>query len=52
VNYSGASPDFPEGEEFSVKSLGAPDSPVRQTRAHFGYPFASLLNPVLGLFIG
>jgi hypothetical protein len=52
VNYSGAPLDFPEGEEFSVKSPGAPDSPVRQTRAHFGYPFAPLLNPILGLFIG
>jgi hypothetical protein len=59
VNYSGAPLNFPEGEEFSVKSLvhrtlsgGAPDSPVRQTRAHFGYPFALLLNPILGLFIG
>jgi hypothetical protein len=52
VNYSRAPLDFLEGEEFSVKSLGAPDSPVRQTRAHFGYPFAPLSNPILGLFIG
>jgi hypothetical protein len=52
VNYSEAPLDFPEGEEFSVKSRGAPDSPVRQTRAHFGYPFAPLLNLFLGLFIG
>jgi hypothetical protein len=52
VNYSGAPLDFSEGEEFSAKSLGAPDSPVRQTRAHFGYPLLSLLNPILGLFIG
>jgi hypothetical protein len=59
VNYSGAPLDFPKGEEFSVKSLvhrtlfgGTPDSPVRQTRAHFGYPLLSLLNPLLGLFIG
>jgi hypothetical protein len=52
VNYSGAPLDFPEGEELSVKSPGAPDSPVRQTRAHFGYPLLSLLNPILGLFIG
>jgi hypothetical protein len=44
VNYCGAPLDFPEGEEFSVKSPGAPDSPVRQTRAAFGYPFALLLN--------
>jgi hypothetical protein len=33
-------------------SGGTPDSPVRQTRAHFGCPFAPLLNPILGLFIG
>jgi hypothetical protein len=45
VNYSGAPLDFPEGEEFSVKSPGAPDSPVRQTRAHFGYPFALFVEP-------
>jgi hypothetical protein len=59
VNYSEAPLDFPKGEEFSVSPLvhrtlsgGAPDSPVRQTRAHFGYPLLSLLNPILGLFIG
>jgi hypothetical protein len=52
VNYSGAPLDFPEGDEFDLESPGAPDSPVRQTRAHFCYPFAPLLNPILGLFIG
>jgi hypothetical protein len=59
VNYSGAPLDFLEGEEFGLKSLvhrtlsgGTPDSPVRQTRAAFGYPLLSLLNPILGLFIG
>jgi hypothetical protein len=52
VNYSEAPLDFPEGEEFSVKSPGAPNSPVCQTRAAFGYPLLSLLNPILGLFIG
>jgi hypothetical protein len=73
VNYSEAPLDFSEGEEFGVKSLGAPDtvrwctghcpvahrtlsggtpdSPVRQTRAHFGYPLLSLLNPILSLFL-
>jgi hypothetical protein len=67
VNYSGAPLDFPEGEEFSVKSPGAPDivrwctghcpvvhrtlsgatrdSPMRQTRAAFGYPLLSLFEP-------
>jgi hypothetical protein len=52
VNYSGVPLDFPEGEEFSVKSPGAPDSPVRQTRAHFGYPFALFVELNLSLFIG
>ena len=66
MNYSGAPLDFPEGDEFDLESSGAPDSPlvhrtlsggtldspVRQTRAHFGYPLLSLLNPILGLFIG
>jgi hypothetical protein len=52
VNYSGAPLKILEGEEFGVEFPGAPDSPVRQTRAHFGYPLLSLLNPFLGLFIG
>jgi hypothetical protein len=59
VNYSGAPLDFPEGGEFELESSGAPDtvrctpdSPVRQTRGAFGYPLLSLLNPILGLFIG
>jgi hypothetical protein len=52
MNYSEAPLRIPEGEVFSLESPGAPDSPVRQTRAHFGYPLLSLLNPFLGLFIG
>jgi hypothetical protein len=32
--------------------LGAPDSPVRQTRVHFGFFCSFLLNPNLDLFIG
>jgi hypothetical protein len=59
VNYSGAPLDFPEGDEFDLESLvhrtlsgGTPDSPVRQTRGAFDYPLLSLLNPILGLFIG
>jgi hypothetical protein len=52
VNYSGAPLDFPEGDEFELESSSAPDSPVRQTRGAFGCPFALLLNPILGLFIG
>ena len=52
MNYSGVPLYFPEGDEFDLESYGAPDSPVRQTRGAFGCPFALLLNPVLGLFIG
>jgi hypothetical protein len=33
-------------------SGGTPDSPVRQTRAHFGCLFLFLFEPFLGLFIG
>jgi hypothetical protein len=60
MNYSGAPLSFPKGEEFGLEFLGAPNTvrwctehcPVRQTRAHFGYPLLSLLNSFLGLFIG
>jgi hypothetical protein len=52
VNYSEAPLRIPEGEVFSLESPGAPDSPMRQTRAHFGYPLLFLLNLFLGLFIG
>jgi hypothetical protein len=51
--------EIPEGDEFELESSGTPDmsggtpdSPVRQTRGAFGYPFALLLNPILGIFIG
>jgi hypothetical protein len=40
VNYSGAAPRIPEGGKFGVRFPGAPDSPVRQTRAAFGLSFA------------
>ena len=59
VNYSGAPQEIPEGGEFELESSGAPDtvrctpdSPVLQTRGAFGCPLLSLLNPILGLFIG
>jgi hypothetical protein len=49
---------FPKVKSWALSSLvhrtlsgGAPDSPVRQTRAHFGYPLLSLFKPILGLFI-
>jgi hypothetical protein len=35
VNYSGVASRIPEGEQFRVEVPGAPDSPVRQTRAYF-----------------
>jgi hypothetical protein len=40
VNYSGAAPGKPEGEEFELIHPGALDCPVRQTRADFGLLFA------------
>ena len=52
MNYSGAAPRIPEGGKFGVGFLGAPDSPVRQTRAHFVCLLLFLFEPFLGLFIG
>jgi hypothetical protein len=63
VNYSRVSLEILEGGEFESESPGAPDrycllsggtpdSPVPQTMGAFGCPFAPLLNPKLGLFIG
>jgi hypothetical protein len=59
VNYSEAPVRIPEGKSLAWSPLvhrtlsgGTPDSLMRQTRAHFGYPLLSLLNPILGLFIG
>ena len=40
VNYSGAAHRILEGGKFGVGFPGAPDSPVRQTRAVFGLSFA------------
>jgi hypothetical protein len=40
MNYSGAAPGKPEGEEFKLIHPGAPDGPVRQTKASFGFLFA------------
>ena len=52
VIYSEVPLKIPEGAKFGMKSPGAPDSPVRQTRAAFGCPLLFWLNPFLGLFIG
>jgi hypothetical protein len=52
VNYIGAAPRKPEAEEFELIYPGAPDSPVRQTRAHSGFLFCSfLLKPNLFLLL-
>jgi hypothetical protein len=37
VNYCGVAPQIAEAEQFRVILPGAPDSPVRQTRAAFGF---------------
>jgi hypothetical protein len=52
VNYSGVAPRIPEGGKFGDDLPGAPDSPVRQTRAAFGCLLLFLFEPFLGLFIG
>jgi hypothetical protein len=52
VNYSRAPLDFPEGEEFSVKSPGAPDTVQCARLGHTSViPLLSLLNPKLGLLL-
>jgi hypothetical protein len=50
VNYSGAPLDFPEGEEFSVKSPGAPDT-VRWHTGQSGVPDQGTLRLSLCSFI-
>jgi hypothetical protein len=50
VNYSAPALKFPEAEEFSARSPGAPDSPVRQTREPFGMPLALYFEPNIGPF--
>jgi hypothetical protein len=50
VNYSGAPLDFPEGEEFSVKSPGAPDT-VRWHTGQSGAPDLGTLRLSHALFV-
>jgi hypothetical protein len=50
VNYSGAPLDFPEGEEFSVKSPSAPDT-VRWHTGLSGAPDQGTLRLSLALFV-
>jgi hypothetical protein len=45
VNYSGVALQKPEAEEFGVDLPGAPDSPVRQTRAAFGFFCSFIFEP-------
>jgi hypothetical protein len=52
MNYSGVAPQIPEASELELIHPGAPDSPVRQTRAAFGCLLLFLFEPFLGLFIG
>jgi hypothetical protein len=52
VNYSGGQFQKPEGGKFGVILPGAPDSPMRQTRAAFNCLLLFLFEPFLGLFIG
>jgi hypothetical protein len=52
VNYSGVAFQKPEGGEFELIHPGAPDSPVRQTKAAFGFFCSFLFEPYLGIFIG
>jgi hypothetical protein len=37
MNYSGVAPRKPEASKLELIHPGAPDSPVRQTRAAFGF---------------
>jgi hypothetical protein len=50
VNYSGAPLDFPEGEEFIVKSPGAPDT-VRWHTGQSGAPDQGILRLSIALFV-
>ena len=52
VNYSGVASQIPEGGKFAVDLPGAPDSPVRQTRAAFGSFAPFYLNPLLDFLFG
>jgi hypothetical protein len=58
VNYSAASPSFPEGAKFSSESPGAPDTVRWHTgqsgapdQGAFGCPFAPLFEPFLLIFL-
>ena len=50
VNYSGAPLDFPEGEEFDLESLGAPDT-VRWCTGQSGAPDQGAFGLSLALLV-
>jgi hypothetical protein len=50
VNYSGAAPRIPEGEQFGVEFPGAPDT-VRWHTGQFGAPDQGTLMYSFALFI-
>jgi hypothetical protein len=50
VNYSGAPPDFPEGDEFDLESPGAPDT-VRWHTGQSDAPDQRSLQLSLALFV-
>jgi hypothetical protein len=51
VNYSGGQFQKPDGGRVGVDLPGAPDSPVRQTRAAFGCLLLFLFEPFIGLLL-
>jgi hypothetical protein len=52
MNYGGVAPQIPKASKFELIHPGAPDSPVRQTKAAFGCLLLFLFEPFLGLCIG
>jgi hypothetical protein len=50
MNYSGAAPDFPEGEEFGLMFPGAPDT-VRWHTGQSGAPDQGCLRLSVALFV-
>jgi hypothetical protein len=50
VNYSGAAPRIPEGEQFGVEFLGAPDT-VRWCTGYSGAPDQDTLQLSFALFV-
>jgi hypothetical protein len=51
VNYSEVAPRIPEAEQFRVDLPSAPDSPVCQTRAAFGFLLLLSFEPFLDFLL-